>query len=164
VPPSIVLCHKGRVTLTVSERARAAHLRHGDVAGACPASAVGAATADDSDEAGEAKSEKKVKKAKKDKGDRGPAGRSGEGKSEDADDRGGEGKVALCHKGRITLSVGASARDAHLAHGDTLGACPASAAKQHGKARGHANAKPARPAKPAKPATPSAPGKANGRK
>jgi hypothetical protein len=35
-----------------------------------------------------------------------------------------EGKVSLCHKGKTTISVGVSAVPAHLAHGDTLGACP----------------------------------------
>ncbi len=33
-------------------------------------------------------------------------------------------KVTLCHKGKGTISVGAPAVRAHLAHGDTLGACP----------------------------------------
>lgn len=33
-------------------------------------------------------------------------------------------KVTICHKGKKTLSVGASAVPAHLAHGDSLGACP----------------------------------------
>jgi hypothetical protein len=33
-------------------------------------------------------------------------------------------KVTICHKGKKTISVGASAVPAHLAHGDTLGACP----------------------------------------
>jgi outer membrane biosynthesis protein TonB len=39
-----------------------------------------------------------------------------------------EEKVTICHKagstGAKTLTVGASAADEHLAHGDTLGACP----------------------------------------
>jgi hypothetical protein len=34
------------------------------------------------------------------------------------------GKVIICHKGMKTNSVSASAIPAHLAHGDTLGACP----------------------------------------
>jgi hypothetical protein len=33
------------------------------------------------------------------------------------------GKVILCHKGRVTISVGAPAKPAHLRHGDLLGAC-----------------------------------------
>lgn len=33
------------------------------------------------------------------------------------------GKVTLCHKGRVTISVGAPAEPAHLRHGDRLGAC-----------------------------------------
>jgi hypothetical protein len=32
-------------------------------------------------------------------------------------------KVILCHKGRKTITVGAPAVPAHLAHGDILGAC-----------------------------------------
>jgi hypothetical protein len=35
----------------------------------------------------------------------------------------GQHKVALCHKGKTTITVGAPAVDAHLAHGDSLGAC-----------------------------------------
>lgn len=39
--------------------------------------------------------------------------------------RGSEGqeKVTLCHKDKNTISVGAPAEDAHLRHGDSLGAC-----------------------------------------
>jgi hypothetical protein len=32
-------------------------------------------------------------------------------------------KVTLCHKGRVTISVGAPAEPAHLRHGDRLGVC-----------------------------------------
>ena len=32
-------------------------------------------------------------------------------------------KVPICHKGRKTLSVSGDALQAHLRHGDTLGAC-----------------------------------------
>jgi hypothetical protein len=32
-------------------------------------------------------------------------------------------KVTLCHKGRVTISVGAPAELAHLRHGDELGTC-----------------------------------------
>jgi hypothetical protein len=35
---------------------------------------------------------------------------------------GGQDKVTLCHKGK-TLTVGEPAKEAHLRHGDTLGAC-----------------------------------------
>jgi hypothetical protein len=31
--------------------------------------------------------------------------------------------VVLCHKGKKTLTVSSNAADAHLEHGDTLGAC-----------------------------------------
>jgi hypothetical protein len=36
---------------------------------------------------------------------------------------GGQQKVILCHKGKSTITVGAPAKDAHLRHGDNLGAC-----------------------------------------
>ncbi len=34
-----------------------------------------------------------------------------------------ENRVTLCHKGRDTIVVNASAVPAHLAHGDTVGPC-----------------------------------------
>jgi hypothetical protein len=36
---------------------------------------------------------------------------------------GNPGKVTLCHKDRVTISVGAPAEPAHVRHGDELGAC-----------------------------------------
>jgi hypothetical protein len=36
---------------------------------------------------------------------------------------GNPGKVTLCHKNRVTISVGAPAEPAHLRHGDELEAC-----------------------------------------
>jgi hypothetical protein len=36
---------------------------------------------------------------------------------------GNPGKVTICHKNRVTISVGAPAKPAHLRHGDSLGAC-----------------------------------------
>ena len=36
---------------------------------------------------------------------------------------GNPGKVTICHKNRVTISVGAPAKPAHLRHGDRLGAC-----------------------------------------
>jgi hypothetical protein len=35
----------------------------------------------------------------------------------------GQEKVEVCYKGKNTLSIGAPAVAAHLAHGDTVGAC-----------------------------------------
>ena len=32
-------------------------------------------------------------------------------------------KITICHKGRIRITVSSKALDAHLAHGDTIGAC-----------------------------------------
>ena len=34
------------------------------------------------------------------------------------------GRVAVCHKGKHSMSASAKAAPAHLEHGDTLGACP----------------------------------------
>lgn len=42
--------------------------------------------------------------------------------SEHGDSTSGSSKVSVCHDGS-TLSVGASSESAHLAHGDTSGAC-----------------------------------------
>src|SRR5215208_6338598 len=36
---------------------------------------------------------------------------------------GNQGKVTICHKNRVTISVGAPAKPAHLRHGDSLGGC-----------------------------------------
>jgi hypothetical protein len=61
----------------------------------------------------------------------GEAGPEPSGETEEpeaARDGGGDGegqeKVALCHKGKKTLTVGAPAQEVHLRHGDSLGACP----------------------------------------
>jgi len=35
-PTEVTLCHKGKKTITVSENAVPAHLRHGDTVGPCP--------------------------------------------------------------------------------------------------------------------------------
>lgn len=48
-----------------------------------------------------------------------PAG----GKPKEVGHAGGQHKVTLCHKGKNTITVGAPAVDAHLAHGDYRGAC-----------------------------------------
>ena len=45
------------------------------------------------------------------------------GDDDDDDGEPGEAKITICHKGKNTLSVGASAWPAHQAHGDTKGAC-----------------------------------------
>jgi hypothetical protein len=52
--------------------------------------------------------------------------RSATGRPERAGKKGFEGnpgKVTLCHKDRVTISVGAPAESAHLRHGDDLGVC-----------------------------------------
>jgi hypothetical protein len=48
-----------------------------------------------------------------------------QGGEDDDDDEGepGEAKITICHKGKNTLTVGASAWPAHRAHGDTMGPC-----------------------------------------
>jgi hypothetical protein len=48
-----------------------------------------------------------------------PAG----GKPNERGNAGGQHKVTLCHKGKNTITVGAPAVDAHLAHDDNLGVC-----------------------------------------
>jgi hypothetical protein len=96
----VTLCHKGK-TITVGAPALEAHLAHhvGDSQGACQTGEAG------SEPSGETM---------------GPeAAKDGGG----SDSRGQE-KVALCHKGKKTLTVGAPAKEAHLRHGDSLGACP----------------------------------------
>ena len=54
-----------------------------------------------------------------------PAGTKpqGVGKAGEERSRGNPGKVIICHKGRVTISVGAPAQPAHLRHGDSLGPC-----------------------------------------
>jgi hypothetical protein len=47
----------------------------------------------------------------------------GDSGNDDSDAGAGEEKVTLCHKEKKTLIVGSSSVPAHLAHGDTLGAC-----------------------------------------
>ena len=45
------------------------------------------------------------------------------------------GKVTLCHKGKVTIRVGAPAVKAHTAHGDTVGACAQTSASNASKAK-----------------------------
>jgi len=93
----VTLCHKDKKTLTVGAPALAAHRRHGDDPAACPADGAGP------EPSGEA---------------RGPEAAKSRGVGS-----GGQDKVTLCHKNKNTLSVGFPAQDAHLRHGDKLGAC-----------------------------------------
>jgi hypothetical protein len=59
--------------------------------------------------------------------DEAEGGDEGEGEDE-AEGGGGQPKVTLCHKGKNTITVGAPAVEAHLAHGDNLDACDDSGA------------------------------------
>ena len=45
------------------------------------------------------------------------------GEAEERELAGNPGKVTLCHKDKVTISVGVPAEPAHLRHGDTLGTC-----------------------------------------
>jgi len=45
------------------------------------------------------------------------------GKPEKEQADGNPGKVTLCHKDKVAISVGAPAEPAHLRHGDSLGVC-----------------------------------------
>jgi hypothetical protein len=47
-----------------------------------------------------------------------------------------DGKVTVCHKGKHTIEISAEAVEAHLDHGDTLGACDRSDEKQHKHKKG----------------------------
>src|SRR5918999_1271942 len=94
----ITLCHKNKNTLTVGAPALAAHQRHGDWQGECETEGAGS----------ELSGETMKPEAAKNGG---------------ADGSGGQDKVILCHKNK-TLTVGAQAQEAHMRHGDTLGACP----------------------------------------
>ena len=47
----------------------------------------------------------------------------GVGKPEERESGAGQQKVALCHKGKNTITVGKPAQAAHLRHGDTVGPC-----------------------------------------
>jgi len=91
------LCHKGNKTLTVGAPALTAHLRHGDYPGACQADGAGPEPSG---------------------GARGPEAAKSRGGGS-----GGQDKVTLCHKDKNTLTVGVPAKEAHLRHGDILGAC-----------------------------------------
>jgi hypothetical protein len=92
----VTLCHKGKNTITVGEPAQAAHERHGDTVGSCPEGAVPGP----------------------------PEEKPGAGVAQNGDGGSGNGqqKVTLCHKGK-SLTVAEPAVDAHLRHGDSLGAC-----------------------------------------
>jgi hypothetical protein len=97
----VTLCHKGKKTITVGAPALEAHLSHhlGDSEGACQTGEAGS----------ELSGETEGPEAAKDGGGGGS---------------GGQDKVPLCHKGKKTITVGAPAQEAHLRHGDSLGACP----------------------------------------
>jgi hypothetical protein len=92
----VTLCHKGKKTLTVGAPAQAAHERHGDTVGSCPEGAVTGP----------------------------PEEKPGQGVAQNGDGGNGDGqqKITLCHKGNA-LTVAEPAVEAHVRHGDTLGAC-----------------------------------------
>ena len=99
----VLVCHvpsgnpENAHTIEVAESAVPAHLAHGDTEGACEGDAV-------------------------------PGDDGSDGESEDDEDD--EAKVVMCHvpsgnpENVHTIEVGESAVPAHLAHGDTEGACP----------------------------------------
>jgi hypothetical protein len=94
----VILCHKGKKTLTVGAPAQAAHQRHGDTLDVCQT------------EGSRPEPSGETMKPEAAKNGWGSGG-------------GGQNKVALCHKNKI-LTVGTQAQAAHLRHGDSLGACP----------------------------------------
>jgi hypothetical protein len=100
----VLVCHvppgnpENPVTIEIGESALPAHLAHGDTEGAC-------------------------------EGDEVPDGEDGDdGTNDDGEEE--EAKVLVCHvppgnpENPVTIEVGESAVPAHLAHGDTEGACP----------------------------------------
>ena len=97
IQQKVILCHKGKKSLTVGAPALAAHQRHGDTQGACHTEGAG------SELSGETMKSDAAKNAR--------------GGSE------GQDKVTLCHKNK-NLTVSAQAQAAHQRHGDSLGACP----------------------------------------
>ena len=94
----IILCHKGKNTLTVGAPALTAHLRHGDTQGVCRTEGAGSELSGDT---------MKPEAAKK-------GGGAGSGSQQ---------KEPLCHKNKKTLTVSTQAQAAHLRHGDSIGAC-----------------------------------------
>jgi hypothetical protein len=94
----VTLCHKGKNTITVGEPAQAAHERHGDTVGPCQTEGAGP------EPSGAMTGPEAAKN--------GGGGGSG-----------GQEQVTLCHKGKKTLTLAEPATDAHLRHGDSLGAC-----------------------------------------
>jgi hypothetical protein len=82
-----------------------------------------------------------------------------------------EKKVTVCHKGKVTIRISVNALPAHLAHGDSMGLCPALAAAKanaaaaaaagsagKGKAKGQSSAS----AASSSPASGPGKGKGNG--
>jgi hypothetical protein len=53
----------------------------------------------------------------------------------------GQEKVVVCHKDRVTIEIAEPAVDAHLAHGDSLGACREDEGDHDGNGNGHGQQK-----------------------
>jgi len=98
----MAVCHKGH-TVSVATPALAAHERHGDTEGACPAEDTGM-----------------------------PEVTEGTTPDTAADDQYGQEKAIIYHKGH-TVSVATPALAAHERHGDIEGACPAEVADDAGE-------------------------------
>ena len=64
-------------------------------------------------------------------------------------------KVAVCHKGKKTLSVSVNAWPAHKAHGDVQGTCAQARAKKGKGPKASTEAKGAKAGKPSNAATPA---------
>jgi hypothetical protein len=104
----VLVCHvppgnpENAVTIEVAESAVSAHLAHGDTEGLCP-------------------------------GDTGPGeeeeGSDGDPEADELDEDAGQPKVLVCHvppgnpENPVTIEIAEPAVPAHLAHGDTEGAC-----------------------------------------
>lgn len=84
-----------------------------------------------------------------------------------------EKKVTVCHKGKVTIRISVNALPAHLAHGDSIGLCPAlaaakanaaaaAAAGSAGKGKGKAKGQSSASAAASSPASGPGKGKGNG--
>lgn len=93
------MCHKGH-TISIDRHAVDAHLRHGDRLGACTTPAT----------------------PEEDEPDRDAKGGNETGASEERPPL-ETGKVVVCHHGAKTRAINTRRVEAHLRHGDSLGAC-----------------------------------------
>lgn len=132
----VVICHNGR-TITVSDAALPAHLGHGDIEGECQ---NGGTPPNNGNDHGQGQGQERVTVCHNGRtiaistaalpahlahGDTEGECQDGGSRPNDGDGNEGEGQaqVTICHRGFMTITVAEPAVPAHLAHGDSLGAC-----------------------------------------